>query len=287
MSFLASFLAATSFYGKTKSLSNEEKDGNSLASDEERCGDLKSRLRSLLDLHDGSIKEPDIVETIESLAALSPYQQHSREWLDLFTGEFLTQTSPSFPGRLPTKEGDKRAQYSLGKLSFNTFHPSDLVCTLRGVKNVVAPKSDGTFTYDLICDTIVHLPEGDVEAEIVNESYCCKDDESNRVHVFFTGSRLSPSNTVIEDDGKMSLWSRTFNNNTLEIAESKRSYFGWMMNKMLKRMLGMKVRFDDSNSFRLEFQKPFHGHFDVLYLDNELRVTRGNRGTIVVVERIM
>jgi len=202
-------------------------------------------------------------------------------------GEFLTQTCPSFPGRLPTtQKGDKRVQYTLGKLSFNTFHPNDLVCTLRGVRNVVAPKPDGTFTYHLICDTIVHLPEGDVEAEIVNESYCCKDDESNRIQIFFTGSKLSPSSTVIEDDGKMSLWSRTFNETTLEIAEAKRTYVGWMMNQMLKRMLGMNVRFDDSNSFRLEFKKPFHGHFDVLYLDEDMRITRGNRGTLVVVERM-
>ena len=199
----------------------------------------------------------------------------------------MAQTSPNFPGRLPPKEdGDRRVQYTLGRLSFNTFHPNDVVCTLRGVRNVVRPKPDGTFSYDVICDTIIHLPGGDVEAEISNESYCCKDDDSSRVHVFFTGSKLSPAGVTLKDKAKMALWSSTFNEATLKAAAAKKSYMGWMMDQALKRMLGMNVRLDDSNSFRLEFKKPFRGHIDVLYLDEDIRITRGNRGTLVVMERI-
>ncbi|CAJ1932408.1 unnamed protein product [Cylindrotheca closterium] len=265
----------------------EEKQDFNQSSDQVRCSQLKNHLRSLIELHNGSTKSPDVVEAIQHLSVFCPYEEHSPEWIHLFMGEFLVQTSPNFPGRLPPKrEGDKQAQYTLGKLSFNTFHPKDLVCTLRGVRNVVAPKSDGTFTYDLICDTIVHLPEGDVEAEILNESFCCKDDESGRVTVFFTGSTLSPSSTVLADASKMSLWSKTFNESTLKTAAAERTYFGWLMDKALKRMLGMSVRMEKRHSFRLEFNKAFRGHIDVLYLDEEMRITKGNRGTIVIMERI-
>lgn len=265
----------------------EEKEELSQASDEGRCDELKNRLRALLDRYDGSTKEPDVIETIESLSALSPFQDHSAEWLNLFIGEFLTQTSPNFAGRLPpSHEGDRRVQYTLGRLSFNTFHPNDLVCTLHGVRNVVEPQQDGTFSYHLICDITIHLPGGDVEAEIANESFCCRDDNSNRVHVFFTGSNLYPARSVMDNEGKFSLWTNTFDEATLETAAAERTYFGWIIDKVLKRMLGMDVRFEKPYSFRMEFKKALKGHIDVLYLDEEMRITKGNRGTIVVVERL-
>ncbi|KAL3937801.1 MAG: hypothetical protein SGBAC_007166 [Bacillariaceae sp.] len=267
----------------------EKQDLSSQSSEEEsKCSNLKNHLRSLIELHGGSTAHPDVIEAIQDLSELCPYDEYSPEWLGLFMGEFLVQTLPNFPGRFPPKhEGDKQVQYTLGKLSFNTFHPKDLVCTLRGVRNVVTPKSDDTFTYNLICDTIVHLPDGDVEAEVLNESYCCKDDKSSsRVLVFFTGSKLSPCSTVLEDDDKMSLWSKTFNESTLKIAAAERTYFGWMMDKALQRMLGMHVRLEKPNSFRLEFKKSFRGHIDVLYQDEEMRITKGNRGTLVVMERM-
>ncbi|CAJ1932412.1 unnamed protein product [Cylindrotheca closterium] len=266
----------------------EKEDPTPLPPDDERCNDLKNHLRSLLDRYDGSTKHEDVIDAIGRLSTLSPYTEHSPVWLDLFMGEFFAQTSPNFPGRLPpAHEGDTRVQYTLGKLSFNTFHPSDLVCTLLGVRNVIAPKSDGTFTYDLICDIIIHHEDGDIEAQICNESYCCKDDdESNRVHVFFTGSKLSPAPAVIENEVKMSQWSNTFNEATLKTAAAERTYFGWFLHQLLKRMLGMNVRVGESNSFHLTFKKPFQGHIDVLYLDEEMRITKGNRGTLVVVERL-
>ncbi|KAL3929821.1 MAG: hypothetical protein SGBAC_012041, partial [Bacillariaceae sp.] len=265
----------------------EEQEINQSSDEESRCNQLKNHLRALLELHDGSTTQPDVIDAIQDLSQYCIYDEYSSEWLDLFKGEFRVQTSPNFPGRLPPKyEGDKQAQYTLGKLSFNTFHPNDLVCTLQGVRNIVAPKSDGTLTYNLICDTIVHLPEGDVEAEVLNESYCCKDDESNRVHVFFTGSKLSPSRNVVEDDTKMSVWSNTFNETTLKTAAAERTYLGWFIHHALKLILGMSVRLEKSNSFRLEFKKSFRGHIDVLYLDEEMRITKGNRGTLVVMERI-
>mmetsp|Transcript_37585 Transcript_37585/g.91201 ORF Transcript_37585/g.91201 Transcript_37585/m.91201 type:complete len:291 (+) Transcript_37585:301-1173(+) len=288
MSFFASFLPTKSFENSASGSDNEGTEVLSQSSDEETCSRLKDHLRSLLNHHHGSTKEQDVIDVIENLSALSPYKKHSHEWLELFMGEFFAETSPNFPSRLPpAHEGDKRVQYTLGKLSFNTFHPNNLVCTLLGVRNAVAPNPDGTFTYDLICDIVVHLAEGeDIEAEICNESYCCKDDESDRIHVFFSGSKLSPAPSVLENDCKMSLWCNTFNEATLKTAEAKRTYFGWFMDQALKRMLGMNVRVDESNSFRLEFKKAIKGHFDVLYLDEEMRITKGNRGTLVVVERL-
>ncbi|KAL3929822.1 MAG: hypothetical protein SGBAC_012042, partial [Bacillariaceae sp.] len=270
MSFLASLFHTLSFDDSENSSDNEEKEITSQGSVEGRARQLKARLRSLLKHHDGSTEHTDVVDAIHSLSKLCPCNAQSPQWLDLFMGEFFVQTSPNFPGRLPPAyKGDERVQYTLD------------------VRNVVAPKPDDTFTYHLICDIIIHTPEGDVEAEIRNESYCCKDDyESNRVHVFFTGSKLSPAQSVIENNGLMALWSKIFNEATLKAAAAKRSYFGWMMDQILKRMLGMNVRLDDSHSFCLEFKKSIRGYIDVLYLDEEMRITKGNRGTLVVVERI-
>ena len=38
-------------------------------------------------------------------------------------------------------------------------------------------------------------------------------------------------------------------------------------------------------SVSFEMKRCPHGYIDVLYLDEDLRITRGNRGTIVIVER--
>ena len=292
MSFFASLIHSISFnddnansiYGDAQ-LSDDVSDHSV---NEERRNALKNQLRTLLELHKGSTQHPEVIDTIESLSELCPYSHHDDRWLGLFMGEFLAQTSPNFPGRLPpSTEGDERVQYTLGKMSFNTFHPNDLVCTLRGVRNVVTPQADGTFTYHLICDTTIHLPGGDVEAEIANESYCCKDDETDRVHVFFTGSKLSPAPAVLEDPQKLALWSSTFNEDTLKRAAAERTYTGRFFDLVLKRMLGMNVRLQKTHGFQLEFKKAFRGYIDVLYLDEEMRITRGNRGTLVVVERLL
>jgi hypothetical protein len=285
---LAQFLAYYSYdYNMDHDARHERKSEEpSLPEDEQERSDLlKGHLRSLLAQHGGSTTQKDVVDAISHLSDLNPLHRHTPEWLELFMGEFLAQTSPNFPGRIKTEDADL-VQYTLGRLSFNTFQPQNLVCTLRGVRNVVLPKPDGKFTYDFLYDTTVHLPGGDIDAEIWIESYCYKKEERDRMHVCFTGSTMTPSNAVLDDDAKMALWTGTFNKKAYDKAEAERSVVERITHWFLKRILGITVKHDTPYSFRLEFQRAFEGYFDILYLDEDIRITKGNRGTLVVVDRI-
>ena len=40
-----------------------------------------------------------------------------------------------------------------------------------------------------------------------------------------------------------------------------------------------------NNVLKYKLEKPAEGYLDILYLDETLRVTRGNRGSVVVVQK--
>eukprot|EP00980_Cylindrotheca_fusiformis_P018443 scaffold6081_cov101-Cylindrotheca_fusiformis.AAC.6 len=114
-----------------------------------KLDDLKMRLRSLLIQHGGSTAHSEVIDTINQLTELNPTPANAPEWPTMFAGEFVAQTSPDFPGRLET-EDPSVVQYTLGRLTFNTFQPQSTVCTLRGVRNLVHPRpGSNDFTYDL------------------------------------------------------------------------------------------------------------------------------------------
>lgn len=247
---------------------------------------LKYELRHLLECNGGSTASEDVVRTIELLSLQNPSTIDTPEWLELFTGEFITRTTPTFPGRL-NSEDENSVQYRLGRLSFNTFQPQNLVCTLGNVRNAVFPKHDGTFTYDLKVDTVIHIPgEGTVDAEICNESFCFRDEKSDRVLVSFKGSSLSPAQSTLEDHTKLSLWRRTFNKDALDEANKNRSILDYLIQKCMHGMLGINLKQDLQHGFRFDFKKAIMSHFDVLYLDEDMRITRGSLGTLVVADRM-
>lgn len=275
---------------KTKLL---EKMPQLLPRNESRRDQLKSQLRSLLAKHDGCTRHPDVISTVNELADLYPAVDNCSQ-SPLFCGTFFALTSPNFPGRLKPVAGEEDlVKYTLGRLSFNIFQPQKLVCTLRSVRNPVinqAGEKDGqkTFSYSFILDVTIHTPGGDILAIIVNEGYShCNKDINNRMMVTFTGGTLLPSHEVKSDINKLRLWSKTFEG-AYKKAEKKRSYVGRFFQYVLKTLLGLTLPTDDSStnlSFHFDMKRSPVGHFDVLYLDEGMRITRGNRGTIVVVER--
>ena len=97
-----------------------------------------------------------------------------------------------------------------------------------------------------------------------------------------------PTEEVLNDESKLELWSRTFEG-AYKQADKERSYFGWAFQFLIKILLGLTYPTDatlSKHSFRFEMKRSPVGYLDVLYLDNDLRITKGNRGTVVVVERV-
>jgi hypothetical protein len=259
-----------------------------------RVEELKEKLKSLLAKYYGDTKNPDVVEVVDQLSELNPAKENAAQ-SSLFLGEFYALTCPNFPGRIePQKGAEDLVQYTLGRLSFNIFQPHKLVCTLRSVRNPVSNQNISgqedkkTFSYPLVLDITIHTPDGDLPATLVNEAYCYENpDVNNRIMVSFSGGTLMPAEEIKHDISKLKLWAQTFEG-AYKKADTERSYFGWFFQSMIRILLGLTVPSDDSllkHTFHFGMKRSPVGYLDVLYLDEDLRITRGNRGTIVVVER--
>ena len=284
---------------------------------------LKSNLKNALIKHNGSTCHPEVIEAICALSNLNfslssvnhedvkaDDENSSNCLLDLLLGEFYTLSCPSFPGRVvSTTGGDNNlVQCTLGRLSFNMFQPTSLLCTVRSVRNVVSSRKTSnignnkgmdsnvdSLSYDFIMDITIHIPDRDnLSAYLLNESYCYRSSQrqhqDDRMKVCFTGSTLMPSQDVLLDDNKMILWNNTFNQRAYQKAQKELSLVDTLVNSFTKRLLGITLSTTTNPSsycLRLDFKRELHGHFDVLYIDKEIRITRGNRGTIVVLDRLI
>eukprot|EP00529_Nitzschia_sp_RCC80_P023361 CAMPEP_0113482970 /NCGR_PEP_ID=MMETSP0014_2-20120614/23193_1 /TAXON_ID=2857 /ORGANISM="Nitzschia sp." /LENGTH=467 /DNA_ID=CAMNT_0000376503 /DNA_START=143 /DNA_END=1546 /DNA_ORIENTATION=- /assembly_acc=CAM_ASM_000159 len=192
----------------------------------------------------------------------------------------------------------------------------------NSTKTAANMKNKKMFSYHLVSDITIHTPDGqDLPATMMNEAWCYENPNlSNRLMVTFTGGTLMPSMETVEDSSKMQLWKQTFDE-AYRRADEERSYAGWMFYYFLKLLFGLSMTLpgssntdtgsDDSilsssnasntstttimsmktrreiakNSFHFDMKRSPTGHFDVLYLDEDIRITKGNRGTVVVVER--
>eukprot|EP00536_Pseudo-nitzschia_multiseries_P007226 jgi/Psemu1/256063/estExt_Genewise1Plus.C_1670016 len=257
---------------------------------------LKSKLRALIAENNGCLNSNEVADTVKELSEMNPNPTNCAR-LQLFIGDYFTLNTPNFPGRLKTASGDEKiVQYTLGRLSFNIFQPNELVCTVKSIRNPVHPQYDqfddakSTFSYHIIIELTIHTPDGDLDATLINRGFCREnDDRKNRLMVTFKGGTLIPGNKSTIDDGPMlALWEKTFAN-AYEKADEERSYLGWIYQYFLKLILGLNLPTDSRNhydhAFHFDMKRAPKGFFDVLYLDDDMRITKGNRGTISVLDR--
>jgi len=138
-------------------------------------------------------------------------------------------------------------------------------------------------------DNREEIHDFDLEAIMINKAFCYPSpDVKNRMIVTFTGSSLFPKKK--NDKRTELLWTKTFAN-AYQKADEERSFAGWMLHYGMKWFLGLTYPDDahasdevHGSSFKLK--KPFSSYFDVLYLDKDIRITKGSQGTIVVVDRM-
>jgi len=217
-------------------------------------------------------------------------------------------------------------QYTLGRISFNIFQPNDLICTLGQILSPIdvlewddetedqdedEGKGEGSqesktaessakeepvrvcsvkrMTYPVIFPMTIHTPKGDLDAvmKMEGEAHASTDE---RIKVRFDAGTLSPSPELVSSPEKMELWKETFAGAYAK-ADSERGYISGLFRYAIQKVLSVTFPTDESaaasnNSFRYEMKRAPKGFLDVIYLDNDLRITRGNRGSYVVVERV-
>lgn len=250
----------------------------------------------------------------QCLTTLHQYYRQTR--MDVRTtnassGTWLTLTKPIFADCLgQNDQGDPL--YTLSRMSFDMFRPSDLICSLQGNFNCVEPvqtgvppvlqadvhQDDASFcTYNGVCaftlerplPSFPNAPNAHLKRQcrgiLSTQGYIVADpDTPNRHTVWITEGNMH-ANDAPQDT---QVW-KDFFTAQLETVPSKAQSLA----RQLRRSSGSVDHRVDSESRQqsYRFRRPLGGHglayVDTLYVDQSLRIIRGHRGTLFVFSKIM
>ena len=236
--------------------------------------EAKVALRTALAAHAGNTKEPAVAAAVADLAELCPYDAPAREAALL--GPWVQINSPEYSGG--TQAPDGAFQYTLGRLSFGIFQPKELVCTLGPIGNPLKPSSEvGVVDYEIVVPMSIECATGPLPAQLVNFAKCSAESDT-RLAVEFSGGVLKP-----DADCDREAWRRTFAPALAAKPGKRARLMDWLMGKMMGLVKPKEMGADAALTYQMN--KAPKGFLDVLFLDEELRITKGNRGSLVVAER--
>lgn len=297
--------------------------------------EAKESLKRILIEHNGDPSQPAVQEAISALQNLAEQQRQEKaksiketghdaednsasaeiEWdatkdPKAHTGKWRMISAPTFPGRLPDTDG--KARFTLGRMAFNMFKPTKIVCCVDEIFNVIEPlagepddaKSGDdeqewvqSYNFEVIME-IERPNKGDdntapikLPAKLINHATCTPGSPT-RLSVKFTGGILKPNFDLDapEHNQMTTAWKQIFEGAITKEAESQ-SIFQKLKsgasNALMSLIMGLIPPVDTEELTQTySIARPIAGHLDMLYLDEDLRISKGNRGTIVVVERV-
>ncbi|KAH9321052.1 hypothetical protein KI387_015691, partial [Taxus chinensis] len=214
---------------------------------------VKEHLLSTIEASNGSLNE-DSMALISSLGNLNP-NLDIRIVPHLYTGCFQG-ISGSFKGTGKPGEAHKLVEntVTLGRATFNAFRPTDIEVQLKQTYNHVGIEAEDAY-YLLIQFSVKCPDEGPLmEGMFINKAAFNVSDLS-RMEVKFKSSSMVPLNPQKD----LQPWLKLFRDNNPTMNE----------NGVVTMAL-----------------PPAKGFLDYLYLDHDLRITRGNRGAVTVVKRL-
>lgn len=276
--------------------------------------EAKSSLKRILLENNGDTSQPAVQDAIKALQNLSSEKRGDAEWnitqnKHFHAGRWRTITTPPFPGRLPDDGG--KAKYTLGRMTFNMFKPTKAVCAIFEIVNVIQPLDhegaadekdrawEQSYNSEVLMEiSIPRTQEGSaaeettvLPAKLINYGVCTPASPT-RLGVKFLSGTLKPNfdMTLKENEVRAKAWEKTFEGAIAKEAETQ-SILGKVAtvvsNVLMKLMMGLEPPVDCVDFTQTyTITRPIAGHLDILYMDEDLRISKGNRGTIVVVERI-
>ena len=238
----------------------------------------KAELREALLKYDGDTKHQMVAKAIEKLVQLNPTPSPT-ENKSLLQGDWLLINAPNFPDRQQSQE--HKYVYTLGRLAFNMFQPINLKVAIQKVTQpVFATTKADQYTHHIVVN-FKTIDDNVAELNgIIKNLAVCHPVDQNTLQVQFTGGELIPNNT-----DELEQWLATFSENSsqspLSIRERLNTWFiKWMFAITNPSDIDRKT---GKRSFRMK--KSPKGLLKILYLDEELRITKGNRGTVLVCQR--
>lgn len=239
----------------------------------------KTALIEALKENDGDTKNEVVVAAIEKLASLNPNPVLT-ENIELLQGNWLLINAPNFPDRLPDEQN--RYIYTLGRLAFNMFEPVKLKVEIERVLQPVFPTGkENEFTHDIVVE--FHTCDRSLKGIVKNLAVCSLKDKDT-LQVQFTGGELIPTETQNSEQNRA--WQKVFNQNS----PTQLSFVEQIKFLFIKWMFGIGKVFDlDTQTGKKAFtmKKSPKGDLKILYLDEELRITKGNRETVLVCQRLI
>ena len=269
----------------------------------------------------GDVNSPKFIKSLDPLLQYFSQtevdgQPHAvKETMD---GMWLTLSKPSFFSSMGENDnGDP--MYTLGRMSFDMFSPTNLVCSLQGNFNPVEVVTDDerkkmlecvpkalreevesgktelrtyhivtAFTIEPASAAFPNSPNKDVRRPIkgimTTYGYCLPDPNvMNRHSIWITGGRIESNNNPSD----ISDWHRLFS-----LHPPKHSFGEKAKLLAVKLLMGATVpeSINKDGSMEYTFTRPIGGHgiayVDLVYLDETLRIVRGHRGTIFVFSRL-
>lgn len=238
---------------------------------------------------------------------------------EMSEGTWLTLTKAMFFGNLGEND-DGDPMYTLGRMSFDMFSPTQLVCSLQGNFNSVERVDDADRmdllersaipksmreevqagnsllrTYNIVTAFTIELPLCDfpnapnkdtrrpIRGIMTTFGYTLPDPEQpNRHSVWITGGKIEPN----DDPQDQAEWNRLFGMHPPSHSFGEKA-------KLLavQLLMGATIpsEMQPDGSLEYTFTRPLGGHgfayVDTLYVDETMRIVRGHRGTTFVFSR--
>lgn len=238
----------------------------------------KTALRNALSSCKGDTQHTAVATAIEQLVQLNPTSAPARDHA-LMDGQWLLISAPNFPDRIETADG--KYVYTLGRLAFDMFQPNDLKITIDRVLQPVLPTGNGQQrTHHILVEfTTVDPTIPELKGKVYTLGIC-EPIQDNLLQVQFTGGCLEP-----QDQQPLPIWQAQFGNQS---PPAQRGLKKRLMTSIIQLMFGIvpPSGSDDKGRIAFKMHRSPKGKLEVLYLDQELRITRGERGTVLVCERI-
>ncbi|NEO15666.1 MULTISPECIES: PAP/fibrillin family protein [unclassified Moorena] len=243
--------------------------------DSEKRTSAKTALRQVLAACGGNTKDEAVIAAINHLSQLNPTTTPTRHG-ELLDNEWLLISAPNFPGGEQLADG--QYAYTLGRLAFNMFQPTGLKLVIDRVLQPVFLLGDGQQrSYDIVVEfTTVDESMPQIRGIVRNKGVCYPVSDWV-LQVQFTGGILAPHpSTNLKD------WQAIFADQS---PSSQKSLTEKLMSGFLKLMFGLvppQGMNRDTGEVAFTMKRSPKGRLQILYLDEELRIVRGEKGTVLV-----
>lgn len=236
----------------------------------------KNELRQVLKQYNGDTKNPNVMNTINKLSSFQGGEYEEK----LLEGDWLLISAPSFPQAEQLPDG--RFCYTLGRLSFNMFQPTDLKLVIDRVLQPVFPiDNTAQNTHNIVVEfTVIDNKYPEIKG-ILRNLGVCETNEHNRIKFKFTGGVLEP-----QIDVNLNTWKSIFANQKLVSKQSFKDKLKAIFLKFIFGLVHSKKMNQETGTINFEMKRSPKGSLEILYLDEELRITKGEKGTILACEKI-